>query len=63
MRRMKYKIGAFCLLAIGLWGCLEDKGVYDYDFDMAPEIKIDTVGTVPDLGNRGYHSFYAPGYL
>ena len=28
MRRMKYKIGAFCLLAIGLWGCLEDKGVY-----------------------------------
>ena len=45
MRRMKYKIGAFCLLAIGLWGCLEDKGVYDYDFDMAPEIKIDTVGT------------------
>lgn len=45
MRRMKYKIGAFCLLAIGLWGCLEDKGVYDYDFDVAPEIKIDTVGT------------------
>ena len=43
MRRMKYKIGAFCLLAIGLWGCLEDKGVYDYDFDVAPEIKIDTV--------------------
>ena len=36
MRRMKYKIGAFCLLAIGLWGCLEDKGVYDYDFDVAP---------------------------
>ena len=45
MRRMKYKIGAFCLLAIGLWGCLEDKGVYDYDFVVAPEIKIDTVGT------------------
>ena len=65
MRRMKYKIGAFCLLAIGLWGCLEDKGVYDYDFGVAPEIKIDTVGTDKTelLGNRGYHSFYAPGYL
>ena len=45
MRRMKYKIGAFCLLAIGLWGCLEDKGVYDYDFGVAPEIKIDRKST------------------
>lgn len=32
----------FCLLLFGLWGCMDDLGNYDYDFDSVPEIVLDS---------------------
>jgi len=47
MKKMKisnYITGCLCLLTAGLWGCMDDKGNYDYDFDSVSEIEIDTTG-------------------
>ena len=32
----------FCLLLFGLWGCMDDMGNYDYDFERVPEIVLDS---------------------
>ena len=44
MKRLRNIIGCLCLLATGIWGCMDDKGNYDYDFEGVMELEIDTVG-------------------
>ena len=44
MKKSIYKIILFSALFTGFCSCLTDNGNYDYDYDNAASLKIDTVG-------------------
>ena len=44
MDKLLNKLVFLSLLLIGAWGCMEDLGNYDYDYESVIELEIDTTG-------------------